>query len=421
MRYLAWIILMLAFASGVYCAGASDDRVLKVIDFDELHLGDAQEIPYNWVKVQGMGYPHYITGMLAADRVRSGKYSFRFDLNGGSLVYRYDPGQIQVAAGAHYRVEVFVQTTVMKHARARMTAYYVDGKEPIPSTIRRSPLYVATREGEGWKPLAVELSAPSNSTSLVVELELLQPEKYAAATLGQQTLFSQDIKGTAWFDDLTISQIPKVTITTDRPGNLFRKGEDPSLAVTINDRNMSDLAAQLLVRDARGEIAYQRSGSIDISSAKLIDEGTRKMYIPLPGLKPGWYEASMSITSRGRVIATQVTDVVLLADSGGDRPDPRFGVDATGLPYEFWDQLPELLPLLGVGRVKLAVWSEQADIQQADAAAFDKLLVNLSERNVTPTACLVDIPPSIASAIGGKSWRLFTRRRSTPGGHNWRS
>ena len=50
-------------------------------------------------KVTGQGLPHYVNGRLATDSAHGGRYSFRFDLNGGSLVYRYEPGLLKVRPG----------------------------------------------------------------------------------------------------------------------------------------------------------------------------------------------------------------------------------------------------------------------------------------------------------------------------------
>ena len=96
-------------------------RILRVMDFEERRLGTGEELPMHWTKLEGPAFPHYVNGRLARGRARSGRYTFRFDLNGGSLVYRYDAGQIRVQPRAHFRVETHVQTTVLKHARARLT------------------------------------------------------------------------------------------------------------------------------------------------------------------------------------------------------------------------------------------------------------------------------------------------------------
>ena len=72
---------------------------------------------------------------------------------------------------------------------------------------------------------------------LLIELGLLQPAMYGADTLGARTLFPQDLRGTAWFDDVVVSQVPKVRMSTDRPGNIFRRGETLGLEVVVNDRS----------------------------------------------------------------------------------------------------------------------------------------------------------------------------------------
>src|SRR3954470_18524 len=107
-------ILTTALSAGrVLAQPAEVRRVIRTFDFEERRLGNAEDLPMHWSKVEGSGLPHYVNGRLSTDRARSGQYSFRFDLNGGSLIYRYDAGQIHVQPGAHYRVEGFVQTTAL--------------------------------------------------------------------------------------------------------------------------------------------------------------------------------------------------------------------------------------------------------------------------------------------------------------------
>src|SRR3954452_22492329 len=96
---------------------ADVSRIVRTFDSEERRLGNVEELPMHWAKVDGPGLPHYVNGQLATGRTRNGEYSFRFDLNGGSLIYRYDAGQIPVIRGAHYRIEGFCQTTVLPNAR----------------------------------------------------------------------------------------------------------------------------------------------------------------------------------------------------------------------------------------------------------------------------------------------------------------
>lgn len=367
----------------------------------------------HWLKVQGPGFPHYVNGRFATDRAHNGKYSFRLDLSGGSLAYRYESGQIHVQVGAHYQIEGWCQTTALAHARARITAYFTDlDGHPLPGT-HHSELFAGAASEDGWKRLSIELTADDpRSAFLVLELGLLQPSQFAQTTLGERALFDQDIRGSAWFDDIRVSQVPEVLLSTDRPGNIFRHGDSLRLRVLVNDRFTEDLAAQLVITDAEGRTVYQRSGALDMTGAEALAAGQKRMSLDLPDLSPGWYEAALVMSSQGQFLGAQTLDLIRLADEGERfAADPRFGLLATELPFDGWSELPQILPFLSAGRVKLAVWSEAGDVLQMDAGAFDQLLESLQALGVTPTACLLDLPPAVAAKVGGKNWERLLRAR----------
>src|SRR5437762_1868508 len=164
------LIFILLLAGPLHAQDA--DRTLRTIDFEERRLGNPEELPMHWTKVEGPGMPHYVNGRLSTERARTGKYSFLYELNGGSIVYRYDPKQAPVRAGAHFRVQTFVQTTALAHARARLTAYFVDvDQRPIIASMRHSELYAAASEDDPWHPLQIELTADRSAQGLAIELE----------------------------------------------------------------------------------------------------------------------------------------------------------------------------------------------------------------------------------------------------------
>src|SRR3954463_8657643 len=96
MRRFFVIAVLLFCPRGARAQPAEVSRVLRSFDFEERRLGNVEDLPMHWTKVDGPGLPHYVNANLATDRAHGGKYSFRFELNGGSLVYRYQSGQIKV-------------------------------------------------------------------------------------------------------------------------------------------------------------------------------------------------------------------------------------------------------------------------------------------------------------------------------------
>ena len=409
------ILIFCALAATTRAQPVGLTRVLRTIDFEERRLGNNEDVPMHWVKVEAPGFPHYVNGRLATDRPHGGEYSFRLDLNGGSLLYRYEPTQIKINPAASYRIEAWVQTTVLEHARARVTAYFTDlDAHPIVASLRHSELYTASTIHDPWKKLTFDLTALSpDAAYLVLELELLQPQMYADNFLGQRTIHPQEIHGSAWFDDIRVSQIPRVNLTTGHPGNLFRRGEPIALSMEVRDAFTEDLAVQMIVRDAAGRMVYQRSGVADFTAGE--PQSLKRAEIPLPDLPPGWYEVLMAMSSQGQPLGSRSLNLVRLADdSPAGLPDERFGLIATDLPFESWSELPHILPYLGVGRVKLGVWSKTVDSERTDPAAFDAALTQLRELQIRPTACLLDLPPALIRKMDERQGHGGTEAR-TPG------
>jgi hypothetical protein len=412
--FISFFALALLFITGVVAAQeppaappVDTSRVLHTFDFEERHLGNDEDVPMYWQKVEGVDFPHYVNGRLTTDKHRSGRHSFRMDLDGGNCTYRYEPGRIRVQSGARYRIEGYCQTTVLAHARARLTAYLTDiDLHPIPSSVHHSELYACDGSNQDWHLMSVELTATApEAVFLVVQMELLQPGQFATTSLGQRSLFLEDIHGTAWFDDISIAQVPEVKLSTDRPCNIFHKSDAANLFAQVDDRSADDLTVQLIVTDARGRRVYQHTGDGNISSTKVLGPGLRRLTLPLPAVEPGWYRATMVTMSHGVFVGQQSLDWIRLADDDpAAMPDPRFGMIATQLPFDCWPELPDLLPYLAVGRVKLALWDKTGDVQQVDSATLDRMFDRLREEGVHPTGCLVALPPKLAKTVNGTSW-----------------
>jgi len=167
--------------------------------------------------------------------------------------------------------------------------------------------------------------------------------------------------------------------------------------------------AQLIIRDADEKIVFQRSGALEMT-ADPKTPAQKHSIIRLPEPAARLYQAALSMTSQGKLLGTRALDLILLPEGlPATAADPRFGIDATSLPIEAWGELPKMLPLLSAGRVKLAVWSSSADVEQTDPAGFDTLLDNLHRLGITPTACLLGVPPELARKWGNGSWERLLR------------
>lgn len=380
-------------------------RTLRQFDFEERDLGNVEDTPIGWQKVEGSGMPHYLRGQFDFDVAHSGSTSFRMDLNGGSIAFRYPANRIFVVENALYRVETMVRTTPLVNARARLTAYFcdIDGK-PITSSIRVADLDRNVAQDESFHALRLDLVADAKATSLVVEIGLLQPAIARLTTPGEQSLPVEDIRGSAWFDDVKITQVPDVQISTDRDTNVFYAGEPINVRLRLYDQLTTDLTAELRVFDIDDRPVFQRTGGISFTSSDHDNELLST--ISLPTLPPGWYRAMLSMRSGDAKISDHELRFVQLGDPpGASAPDVRFGVTANSLAPEAWPILPQAMDQLGAGRLKLAVWTDRYAIDSDRAADFDNLLYKLHGRGVGFTACLSGLPPEIAKRVGSRNWK----------------
>jgi hypothetical protein len=382
-------------------------RVLKTFDFEERRLGNQEDLPMNWSKVSGPGLPHYVHGKLANDQSHGGQWSFRFDLNGGGLIYRYQAGLLKVQAGTHYRIEGYCLTTPLRNARARITAWFADSYgRLIEGSARHSELYAASMPGDAWKKLTLSLTADvPQADSLVIDLELLQPSQYTPASERAAKVLEQDYRGNVWWDDITISQVPVVAMRTDKPANVFRLNEPVRIAAVVSDRSTDDLTAKFIVLDAEGRQVYRRTSRPEVQTVRTSAGRQARMLVEVPTLPPGWYRAWLIMTSGGLRLQSASLAFVVLADSAKSAPgDGRFGVVATQLPFDSLAQLPAILPMLSAGRVKLAVWSDQGGVDSSNDAQFDRVLTGLGIAQITPSACLLSPPMKLADKLKGTGW-----------------
>jgi hypothetical protein len=391
--------LLLALCA-VPLAARADDRVLIHLDFDDRARGYVEPVPPGWIKLEGPGLPHYIDARLDDTQAHSGTDALRFDINGGSLVYRYPAGLIRVKRDALYRVSVQTRTSPMRHARAVLTAYFTDlDGLPIRDSIHRHDL--PPDDQSRWQELAIELTASHPQAAfLVVEIGILQPRMLNPDSA---RLPIEDIQGSAWFDDLRVSQVPGIHIVPTSAAGIFASDEPPAFDLTVSDRLLNDLEASVEVRDTTGTVVHSSERSIPFETSSGTEMRGRVM---LPPLAPGYYRATFAVSSGGAEIETRTVAFVRLATTRRlVRTDERFTVNASEIGPDAWTALPQVLAHLGAGRVKLPVWTETfgADTRE-HSPAFELLVDDLQSRGVGMIGSILGLPPHVRTGVA--TWEM---------------
>lgn len=371
--------------------------VVRRFDFEERKLGNFEEMPRDWTRITSPEFPAYChVGFDDAQSV-SGQHSLRLQLDGGSAAAQLSTGVIACLPGAHYRIAARVRTHHAAHARARLTAWMVDqdGKT-LPGT-GTSSTPIAT--GDRWALVVFDLpDAPPAAAWLRLRVELLQPDLLDRAPAGPHELIRRDIDAAAWFDDVTVYQLPRIRLTVPAPGHVVRQPDHPRLMARVDDLSTQGLTATLRLIDPAGRVVAQQQRPLDSRHP-----GTWEWDPPLDKL--GWYAAELRVGT-----ATQTTGRSLTAFAWLPPPPPEaatsepgaFTLLADDVPAEVRSALPELLKALPEQGVAVSAWPPDLDAEHLGAwlDRSDPVLMQLFAGGRPVTLAFTRFPRQIAAAAG---------------------
>lgn len=355
-------------------------RVVARFGF-ERHLDDPSraelfELPRFWDLAQDgspivgsrPGFPRWNRAQFDDSTAHRGESSIRLDARGGSTALRLQPGVAPVFPRTQYLVSARVRTRNMTHARAALVARYLDrANQPVEGSQVISRLVTAPHEpGEEWTLLSVTLAGTFDRAAFIqVDLEILQPERLATPTLGRHQLWPEDFDAAAWFDEVTIVQLPAVHLSVDAPGGVVAWPSRPAIDVWVRDLTGEDLTAQLILQDASGRV-------LDQTTRILVGGHTRWRWEPtLPAL--GWYRVVLELRSRSRRVGSAVVDLLWTPaeharastpSARGHRDRARFNLILDPWPAAADRPLAELVRAAGPGMVTVPVWSRSLTADQ---------------------------------------------------------
>ena len=383
----------------------SGERVMHVFDFEErdVHYDD---LPMYWTKCVGPAedYPHYASGRLSATRRRSGEYSFALVPYGGSVGYEYGQRLIRARPGSDFHVSGYVHLENVRRTRAQLSCALTDraGRE-IPGSRSVSRLVgPSDLDEDGWARL--EVYVPGNfreARFITLGVWMLQEAQWTEEPANEARIFQADVKAMAWFDDISVYQLPRVLLRTGQPGNVFAPEVPVSLRVEVEGVASLDYQIRLSVTDAAETV---------ISDEKWllagVEDAIRVRNIDLPDLAPGLYQTRMDIESAGEIVATRRLSFVRLAPLSGDRTASGLGfgvllLDDTGGD---WDTAVKLARLANARLIKVPVWRRRDD--QAGSIFsepdFDSKLLELPQLDLQLVATFSEVPDSLWLKMKGR-------------------
>jgi hypothetical protein len=391
------------------------DRVVAAFDFE--NLSSPIPVPPNWVRGQHdpkvprvrPGFPIWNLALLDTTYAHSGNASVKLPTRGGSTSLLLRRGALPVLPGADYRVAAWVRTKGLVHARACIEVTLLNDRgEPLPGQTFRSKSIRAERE---WTLVDVEIRN-ANSAFLQLDLLLLQPSQYLEAVPRYEELVTlEDVSGSAWFDDVTVAQLPQIDIGLNTPGNIIKQTSRPGITVVARDLTGEDLTVKVRILGIDGDL---------VDSAEFAFRGGRMSRAWEPSLtKLGWYRAIVEISDGVRTVGADTLDFVwVLGDRssdgteqesqqpgaglvGGSADRTRFGVIVDEHDPALLAALPTAVANMGVGSVSLPAWWDTATPGGVEAVnLLLPVLRQLRDSWLDITLVLDRVPGGLADELG---------------------
>jgi hypothetical protein len=412
------------------------ERIVRRFDFEERAM-NPEEVPLNWFRAQHLlpdrprpGFPAFNRPVFDETLAASGATSVMLPTRGGSTSLRLGAGVILVFPDAQYRVTAMVRTGGLVNARGVLRATMLDElKRPIEgSEVSSEPVL----SENAWQSINVDLPGGiASARFLQLELLLLQPAQLAlldpTARAGPRG--PDDIQGAVWFDDVSVLQLPRVSILTGVPGNVFVTPERPSVTLDVRDLSGQELTAELEITDIDDAPVASRS--------VLIPRGGSRVNAALELPRFGWYRVRMRLVGLSDVpgaAQTLASTTLMYLDSPTDQvpdqdqdlqpapPPPQahaqdqgqpaqtsdarrgtasplrpFAIVATGLPPELLGDIPAVAQAVGVPRLTLGVSGGDVTQRGALSAKLDALLSALAQNPADLTIAIERLPADLAA------------------------
>ncbi|GIK16250.1 MAG: hypothetical protein BroJett003_12140 [Planctomycetota bacterium] len=388
------------------CAAASETtRELHHFDFNERALGNLEDTPMFWEAVRSPGFPTFAVGEFDVGVGRSAPPSFRLTSSGRNVAYVYRGPATPVRPRRSYRINGFVRTEGVVHARVVLSAYYVNAeREPLEGTLMQSAWLADDGGKKEWRAVHLLMpTAPTEAHSIELMLALLQEETWDRSPQRQGHVAFKDVSARVWLDDVSIHVLPTVDVIAGNEMNVFEAGDPSGIEFVINTFDEVGADCSLEVFDVDGTVVHSemagRGGRAGAKSLRIMPQA----------FPPGVYRAVLRVSVEGEALSQWERTFVTLARRRQDRPVST--ARSFGVALDAGDRAPlrleaDLLIAQGVRSAKLPLWPgpRNAEIQDAIASGSplgtDPSLLRLVRSGFHLTGVFSGIPGRIAEEAG---------------------
>lgn len=394
-----------------------ENRIVKRFDFDERKLGNYEDLPMNWDRIAGPGYARFLRPRFDDDIGHDAPPSLRLSLAGGSLGTHYLAKDIPVHPGSEYHVTAWVRPAKLEHARAFLTAYYLDHAfQRIDASERQSEAVQGERADEPWTRVTIRLPGGLQEAAWIgLTCRIRQSEGAPPNSKHLRPIDYHDVHGIAWFDDITVLRLPIAGLRLSAPGNLFQAGQPVECVARVADPDGAGITADLQIFSADDEVLQTHAVPI----VRMNSEGVT---ISVGTLPSGWYVARLTVRAGAREVLFRQREFVCLNPDVNNSAQDRHGIGLILDPtIALHDRITQtLLDAISPDMVKVPLWSRDTtdSIIVRGNPSLDSVLRAIRGLQITVVGVL-EAPPESLAAQDGRADRTLPEVLCSPPGA-WR-
>jgi len=360
--------------------------------FDEAWDSNYDGWPEGWTRKRSPDFPRYLAVRIAQDGADQNP-CLRMELNGGAAAV-FSPA-IEVGAIFSYVLEGAVRTEGLRNDRAWLSITFEDARGNRLETFNSEKVADAAE----WKTLRLAPVTPTKAEARRAVIGLhLEPLE------GSQP----DLKGAAQFDSLWLGRLPRMTVLTGCPHNIYTRADQIEIGCTLSGVFESDPRLRVELVDVSGPTGDGQAPPIVDSTELPISRLARQAPRDGTGVtvstrwkpvvkQPGLYRVRLALEGASGRILERETTLALVEP----RSTPKHGEFGWSLPKQSplsLEALAKVLPEAGVNWVKLPVWVDDTEMQRLDEIV--SFAERLGSEHIETVALLCDPPAAVRPRFG---------------------
>jgi hypothetical protein len=353
---------------------------------------DYDGMPDDWIRRRGPQFPRYVKIGIDCSVGSDGEQSLRIDANGGGAIL-YSPvnaHQARIDALHTYRFRGKIRTQGLKQDAAVISVSLLNHRR---QRVQRFLTEMVTGTHDEWKSVELNAIVPNADVRFIVIGCHLVP--------GEEP----GIGGAVWFDDLTLTQSPRLEIASNFFSHFL--SEDQPAQVTANVSGLDDghrYALRFQFFDADDNLLDERNDPLTWSAGSDSPAPDPITWVLRNQPPPGFYRVSATLLRDETPIQYEESSLAVMRLVDRSRLRGEFGWTFNARPQHIKPEaLVNIAAQAGINWIKYPVWRSVRSDDRQYTAELSEFFDRLDDHHIATVGVFSDPPDELRDKFA-RNW-----------------